>query len=217
MSMFALVPSAKAAPTCTSYGPTGECLISTGGGGGGSETGGGGEAGGGGRWGGGVAMVAIDGVQCRPAGSANPQPPKSEAVWQGHTDGGIFLCEVPNRVGRGLFEVGYTIEYWAASAPPAPPDPRQLAQQAVEAMQLRAIQVGIVPEARSGSVGLVGTPNWMWAEQPAANTWGPITRSASAAGWTVTATGKVSQVTWDMGDGQVIVCAGPGTRLSRAS
>lgn len=77
-------------------------------------------------------------------------------------------------------------------------------------MQLRAIDVGIVPEARPGSVGLVGMPNWMWVENPAQNTWGPITRTASAAGYTVTATAKVAQVVWDMGDGQVVTC-GEGT------
>ena len=78
-------------------------------------------------------------------------------------------------------------------------------------MNLRAITIGMVPESRPGSVGLVGMPNWMWVDQPAANTWGPITRSASAAGWTVTATARVSKVTWDMGDSAPVVCNGPGT------
>ncbi len=78
-------------------------------------------------------------------------------------------------------------------------------------MNLKAIGIGLLPEPRPGSVGLVGMPNWMWVANPTANTWGPITRSASAAGWTVTATGQVSQVSWDMGDGQVVVCTGPGT------
>ena len=77
-------------------------------------------------------------------------------------------------------------------------------------MNLRAIDIGLVPEPRAGSVGLVGMPNWMWVDSPAQNTWGPITRSASAAGWTVTATAKVSQLNWDMGDGQVVTC-GAGT------
>ncbi|MGB8384434.1 MAG: hypothetical protein WCG47_24895, partial [Dermatophilaceae bacterium] len=103
-----------------------------------------------------------------------------------------------------------TMQYWAASAPAPPPDPRQLAQQAVASMNLSAITIGLVPEPEEGAVGLVGMPNWMWVENPSENTWGPITRSASAAGWTVTATGRVSQVEWSMGDGQVVSC-GAGT------
>ena len=78
-------------------------------------------------------------------------------------------------------------------------------------MRLRAIGVGIVPEARPGSVGLVGMPNWMWVANPTPQTWGPDTASASAGGYTVTVTAKVAHVSWDMGDGQVIVCNGPGT------
>lgn len=139
-----------------------------------------------------------------------PQPPVGDPVWAGHTDGAIFDCIVPARIGPGLFVAGWTIQYWAASAPPAPPDPRQLAQQAVAAMKLSAITIGMVPDPRAGSVGLVGMPNWMWVENPGPSTWGPITRRASAAGWTVTATAQVSRVSWDLGDGRVIVC-GAGT------
>ncbi len=77
-------------------------------------------------------------------------------------------------------------------------------------MNLRAVQIGIAPEASAGSVGLVGVPNWMWVADPTATTFGPTSASASAGGWTVTATARVSQVVWDMGDGQVITC-GAGT------
>lgn len=77
-------------------------------------------------------------------------------------------------------------------------------------MRLSAITMGVVPEPGVGSVGLVGMPNWMWVANPTQDTWGPITRTASAAGWTVTATARVAQVSWDMGDGRVVVC-GAGT------
>ena len=100
-------------------------------------------------------------------------------------------------------------DLWSASppaGPAAPPNPRVLAQQAVASMQLRAITIGLVPEPQPGSVGLVGIPNWMWVDAPSATTWGPITRSASAAGFTVTATAQVQQVDWNMGDGQVVSC-----------
>ncbi|EAP98655.1 putative atp/gtp-binding protein [Janibacter sp. HTCC2649] len=93
----------------------------------------------------------------------------------------------------------------------APPDPRDLAQQAVAVMNLRAVRIGIVPEPRPGMVGLVGMPVWMWAQQPDPTTWGPVTRTASAAGFSVTATAKVTKVVWAMGDGETVVCRTPGT------
>jgi hypothetical protein len=158
-----------------------------------------------------AVAAAANGVQCHPGGQSNPQPPQNDPLWQGHTDGAIYDCVVPDKIGPGLFLAGYTIQYWALTAPPQPPNPETLARQAIATMNLRAITIGMVPESRPGSVGLVGVPNWMWVDQPAANTWGPITRSASAAGWTVTATAQVSKVTWDMGDSAPIVCNGPGT------
>ena len=78
-------------------------------------------------------------------------------------------------------------------------------------MNLRAIDIGIVPEPGAGSVGLVGMPVWMWARQPDSHTYGPATASASAGGITVTATARVHQITWDMGDGNEVVCRTAGT------
>jgi len=138
----------------------------------------------------------------------HPQPPKSDSLWNLHTDGAIYDCYTPD-----LISGTRTYPLWSATPPAgpvAPPDPAQLAQQALLLMRLKAITVGIVPDP--SGVGLVGMPNWMWVTNPTANTWGPLTRGASAAGWTVTATAKVSKVTWNMGDGQVVVCNGPGTR-----
>lgn len=141
-------------------------------------------------------------------GVVTPQPPRSAAVWEGHTDGTIFSCYSPWIVGTKSFW------FWAA-APPAgpagPPDPEELAQQAVVAMRLKAVTVGITPQDRPGSVGIVGMPTWLWATNPGRNTWGPVTRSASAGGYTVTATAKVESVGWDMGDGTTVTCNSPGT------
>lgn len=132
------------------------------------------------------------------------QPPKTDPVWQGHTDGAIYDCALP---GAGTY---MSFPFWAASAP-AGPDPRVLAQQAIDSMQLRPIAIGMVPEDVPGAVGLVGLPTWLWVKNPGPQSWGPITRSASAGGVTVTATAQVQQVRWLMGDGGVVTCAGPGT------
>ena len=143
--------------TCVSYNLFGVCTLWAeapadpgGGGGAGAASGGGG----------GYVnpVIEVDGHSCLPVGLADPQPPQSEAVWEGHTDGAIYLCQVP--AGRGgMFVVGYLIPYWSLASPPAPPDPEVLAQDAVASMQLQAVRVGIVPEAQAGSVGLVGMPN----------------------------------------------------------
>ncbi|WP_407345028.1 hypothetical protein [Pengzhenrongella phosphoraccumulans] len=206
-------PTALAADgaTCTSYNLFGVCMVwagtpATPGTGGGSGSGSGGGSGGTPT----IPIIQIDGQGCLPVGLADPQPPQTEAVWAGHTDGAIYHCEVPTGLG-GMFVAGYLIPYWSLAAPAAPPDPAALAQQAVASMQLQAVRVGIVPEARAGSVGLVGMPNWMWVSAPDAQTFGPITRTASAGGWDVSATAQVAGVSWDMGDGQVVTCAGPGT------
>ena len=133
------------------------------------------------------------------------QPAKSDPVWQGHSTGRIYNCFLPDD--------GDPYPVWLANAPgePPPPDPQVLAQQAVAAMGLRAIRIGIVPEDRAGSVGLVGLPTWLCAEAPGPSSWGPVTRSVSAGGYSVSATGRVDRVVWAMGDGSTVVCRKAGT------
>ncbi len=141
--------------------------------------------------------------------AASPQPPLSDPAWGGRAQGQIYECTRP---GTALGLVAPVFLIWLAQPPAgAPPDPRVLAQRAVAAMNLQAVSIGIVPEARPGSVGLVGLPVWMWDTNPSASSWGPVTKSASAGGSTVTATAKVSRVVWSMGDGEVTVCRTPGT------
>lgn len=135
---------------------------------------------------------------------ASPQPPPTDPVWQGHTDGAIYNCALP---GAGTYR---SYPFWAATAPVGP-DPRVLAQQVVDSMNLRPVQIGIVPEDAPDAVGLVGLPTWLWVENPDPQSFGPVTRTASAGGITVTATARVQSVRWLMGDGGVVSCAGPGT------
>ena len=140
---------------------------------------------------------------------ADPQPPQSDPIWSGHTDGAIYTCYSPLIVaGTPMYSL------WSAAPPAGPaaaPDPRVLAQQAIALMRLRAINIGIVPEPLAGSVGIIGMPTWMWAQNPSQNTWGPVTNSASAGAFTVTATATVDRVVWAMGDGSTVTCTGAGT------
>ena len=133
------------------------------------------------------------------------QPPKSDPSWEGHSNGAVYHCFQADD--------NDTYQVWLATAPGAapPPDPRVLARQAIQSMQLHAIEIGIVPEPRPDRIGVIGLPTWMWADGPDQHTWGPITRTASAGGYTVTATGRVQRVVWAMGDGSTVVCAKRGT------
>jgi hypothetical protein len=143
-----------------------------------------------------------------------PQPPLSDPAWEGHTTGQVYEClrPPPGAGGFGAIPFGVTFWIWLATPPGgAPPDPRVLAQQAIARMNLRAITIGIVPEPGAGSIGIIGMPTWMWAQNPGATTWGPQTRTASAGGFTVTATARAQRTVWTMGDGAAVTCTGPGT------
>jgi hypothetical protein len=138
----------------------------------------------------------------------DPQPPAGDPNWQGHEpgDGAVYNCYQPQT----------DILIWIWSQDPSPnsgagPTPRQVAQIAIEQMDLRAIDIGITPEPGEDSIGIVGMPVWMWAANPDSHSVGPITESASAGGITVTATAKVHTITWDMGDGSEVTCTTGGT------
>lgn len=138
----------------------------------------------------------------------DPQPPAGDPAWQGHApdDGAVYLCYQP--------QTGIVLYHWSADPPDRAgegPTPRVVAQQAIASMDLKAIRIGIAPKPGEDSIGIVGMPVWMWAEQPDAQTVGPSTATASAGGITVTATARLHKVTWVMGDGTTVVCRTPGT------
>lgn len=142
---------------------------------------------------------------------ADPQPPKDDHVWEGQPDGAIYECVSPMRSGSPRFGVPLPVVsvFWSPDAPPRV-NPSQLAAEAVDSMDLRAIDIGLTPPPDPDSRTLLGIPTWMWVDDPGPQTWGSITRSASAGGVTVTATGRVRRVVWDMGDGASVTC-GQGT------
>ena len=138
----------------------------------------------------------------------DPQPAPGDASWQGHEpgDGAVYQCYQP--------QTGILVWIWTQDPPPdstAGPTPGEVARLAIEDMQLRAIDIGLVPEPGPDSIGLVGMPVWMWAASPGGSTFGPITATASAGGVTITATAKVHKVSWDMGDGTTVTCLNAGT------
>jgi hypothetical protein len=135
----------------------------------------------------------------------SPQPPKSSPRWEGNDDGVILECRAPQCTGGPLAPGVCPAPdiYWAAGAPSAGPSPRQVADSAVARMQLTMGEIGSTPpstEVRTDSMGLVGVPMWLWVANPAENTTGPITRSASGGGLTVTATATLDRIDWALTD-----------------
>ncbi|RHA39805.1 hypothetical protein [Cellulomonas rhizosphaerae] len=142
---------------------------------------------------------------------ADPQPPKSDPAWEGNSDGEIYRCMIPNPASPGSW---WTTYVWLGEPPEAGPDPAVLAQQAVAQMTLRAGEIGMNPSGEPEAISIVGVPTWLWVADPDEHTVGPITRSVTAGGTTVTATGTLDEIVWDMGEGHEVTCDGPGTPWS---
>ena len=85
-------------------------------------------------------------------------------------------------------------------------DPEALAEQAADRTPIPSPEIRLNPPA--GQDQVVNVPTWMWIDPSA---WSPVSASASAGVVTVTATAAPTSVSWDIGNGNVVVCAGPGT------
>ena len=95
------------------------------------------------------------------------------------------------------------------AVPAGAPEPVVLARVAVERMDLRAPEIGLWPdplEKLPTGHNYVGWHNWMWIRDPGPATWGPITKTVTEAGYSITATAAVTKVTWEMGNGDTKVC-----------
>ena len=64
-----------------------------------------------------------------------------------------------------------------------------------------------------GTDQLVGLPTWLWLEP---GSWATLDATATVPGLSATATATPTQVRWDMGDGTVVTCAGPGVAYDPA-
>lgn len=134
---------------------------------------------------------------------ATSDPNVHKDVWGDHTDGVIVECSPFDCVGGPDPCPGATLDW--APGPPAQtgPSAEELARRAVAQMQLTMGEVGSTPPpstADPGSVGAIGLPIWLWIANRAENTTGPITRSESDGGLTVSATGTLDRVEWVLTD-----------------
>jgi hypothetical protein len=142
----------------------------------------------------------------------DPQPPPGDPRWQGHTDGSIWACVREQGYDQGEHLV--TRWVWLPGQPDTVVvDPVTLAYRAIASMRLAPPLIKTAPGV--GQVGLVNMPVWLWVNKTE-NTWGPIERSASVPGLTVTASAQVKAINWTMGDGKTIRCEGPGTPYDKS-
>lgn len=91
--------------------------------------------------------------------------------------------------------------------PPAQPgvNPRVLAQSALSRVPFTVPTPGMAPAIDAEQV--TGFPSWLWLDP---TDWAPVDAEAAAAGVSVTVTATPVRVEWDMGDGTVVTCDGPG-------
>lgn len=132
-----------------------------------------------------------------------PLPPDQQAAFdasQPHSEPGTWYIR-----SCGAFYAGVV---WlpSGSGPGAPPvDPVVLAHEALDHLGVPTPTVALTPPADKV---LVNAPVWLSID-PAQ--WSRLSATASAAGVTSTAVGDPDKVVWDMGDGNQVTCAGPGT------
>lgn len=118
-------------------------------------------------------------------------------AWNGQTDGAIHMC-FSDTFGGG--SANWPV--WVAPAEEAGPSPAELAQQAVDSMELRAVEIGMAPEPDNADPNiLIRMPNQVYATNAGPNALGPTSASASAGGITVTAEGRPTGIDIDPGDG----------------
>jgi hypothetical protein len=127
----------------------------------------------------------------------------------GPTPGGWFSVTCFNRLTGASTTQTEWITSQAATAPPAPTAtapaiaPRVLALQAENSLRLPAPVLHFNPAAAS----VVNLPTWLWVDP---SVWHPLSVTASAGPVSATAVATPESVTWQMGDGGALVCAGPG-------
>jgi hypothetical protein len=136
----------------------------------------------------------------------NPQPPANNLAMQDGKRRGGKGAVYQVWCDSGRFGVVWVPD-GAAPVQPAV-DPQMLARRAADSMTLRGPDIA---SPRAAGRYLVGMPMWMWVDQTP-TTYGPQSARATTGGVTVTATAKVSSVSWNMGDRtSPVACTGPGT------
>jgi len=110
---------------------------------------------------------------------------QSQHKYSGTGNGGIFI---PPRTPGG-----------------APADPGDLAEEALDRTPLPEPTIAMAPRPENPQLVNLATFLWVPADQ-----WRPLTASATAGPVTSTVTATPKRVIWDMGQGDRVICDGPG-------
>ena len=141
-----------------------------------------------------------------------PQPGRDSPAWEGRTygEGAFYQCAGGDRAVDGVLP---RRAVWFLPEPPPPaPTPFELAQRAVNRMDLSPVTVAISPPAGPRSAALVGLPVRLAAADSRPNIIGTMTMSAGDGARIVTATARMTASRWRMGDGTTVTCSGQDLR-----
>jgi len=145
----------------------------------------------------------------------DPQPPKSDSIWGGHTTGAIYsyLCEE----GQDFVAVV------RRGAPPAGADGPAItaAELAQQARALLKVPKPIFQRSPDQSFTDAGTPltwvnlwTWYWTTE---TSWRPASKTASLSDVSATVTATPQTMTFKPGNGQPpVTCPGPGRAWTEA-
>lgn len=144
---------------------------------------------------------------------ADPQPPATDPVWAGRTDGAIYWC---NRIADGPQPSSSLI--WLAEGPDAGPSPAELALRAVDSVSLPEPVVRRSPTEANSADGVpytwVNLWTWVWTEQ---TSWRTFSARAEAGAVWAEVTLTPTKLVYSPGDGgKAVTCSGPGRAWTEA-
>lgn len=120
----------------------------------------------------------------------------------GPTPGGWYSVTcIDDVTGAATTRTEWIPDQAAATAPAV--DPHEVALQAERSLDLPVPSLFFNPSGSS----VVNLPTWLWID---AGIWHQDSVTASAGTVSATAVATPESVTWEMGDGGVVVCVGPG-------
>ena len=135
-----------------------------------------------------------------------PGPPGQEGTWyvQSCLINGSWTTDP-----KTLTWVPFGAAAPAGDPQPALPSPAQLAEIAHKQLQFPMPSIAANPSGEQ----LVSLPTWLWLS----GGWRTVSATVTVPGVSVTATATPTSVTWSMGDGSTVACAGPGTPFAPGS
>lgn len=136
-----------------------------------------------------------------------PQPAADDPRWEGKdpADGMFYIAHcfaLEGANGLSFERLGTPIFLSNQETPIG-----QLLEEAIARLPLDP-DIRLAPDP--DGVGLVGLPVWMWTP-PNTSTWNQAEASATSLDTTLRVRANGEEITWEMGDGQVVHCDSPGT------